>query len=59
MNCQLCNKVLETYEEWLLGECPGDLDFGHRLSATEAATLKQRQPPNTTPTTPTRWTWPA
>ena len=58
MNCQLCNKVIETYDEWLLGECPSEDWFGHKLTGAEEAAIKQQRPPNTTPTTITKWFYP-
>ena len=45
MNCQLCNKAIETLMEWLTGECSGDLCFGHKLTSTEVEVLRLRRPP--------------
>ena len=44
-HCQLCNKVMATYQEWLLGDCPRGPDFGHKLTDAEVTILKLQRPP--------------
>lgn len=45
MNCQSCNQVIATYVDYLMGNCPEDKWFGHKLTAGEANTLRLQRPP--------------
>ena len=43
MNCQLCKQAIATYWDWLMGNCPKDPVFGHKLTGAEVEVLRLRR----------------